>query len=724
MESLHLELRADWWWLALVVAGALVASVWYYTLHRAVLTPLQRATLTVLRAVGLVLLAVVLLMPVARLFRSYQEEPRVAIVVDNSASMRIRDARFDRARLVESTIEALRSAFPAPQIIPLRGGRSVEPIPALVKDSFQLQDQATNLELPFLYLAERRRDNIQAVVLISDGAYNTGNMPVYAAESFGKPVFAIGVGDTAALRDIAVTALVTNERGYKDIEMPVQVSFTADGLDGDVPVVLLDGGTEVTRTTIRLVPSQRFYRVLLPYTPRQEGVRKLSIRVGPLPAEFTPVNNTRSEFVTIVPNERRIVLIAGAPSADVTFISDLIKSERGVQLKTFIQKIGATFYSSAPTAADLRSAESIVLVGFPNAASPDELLALIVEEVRRGKSVLFVASSTIDPRKLAKLEPILPFSIERWGATEMSVSLAVTERGANHAIMQGGDDQIPAEAWNSLPPVFRPEAFVIPKPGAEVLATITIGTASLDEPLIIAQRSSSLRAIAVLGYGIYRWKLLGEGMDRARGKNPPSVLGSFIGNSIRWLASDEQTKKVRIRTTKQHYVSGEPVEFIADVQDDALRPVDDATVSVTVRRGDTKFDVVLLPTGSGRYVATLQSLGGGDYSFSGKVLRGTQLYGGDDGRFTVGELALEFQNLRMNAPVLRALAERTGGQFIAAESLNAENLWQQIRMLPGFRARAVTEARTLVLWNSWVLLALAISTFAAEWFLRKRFGAV
>lgn len=725
MESLHIEFVTDGWWLVLVLAAAVGAALWYYAVHRALVSGWARIVLVVLRSLGIGLLAAVLFQPVVRFFSSREEPPRVAVVVDNSASMRIRDGRFDRSRIVRRALEQIADAFPSSAVVPLRFGRTAELLPVFALDSFRLDENATDLEAPFDFLAHRRGDNIQAVVLVTDGAYNSGAMPLYAAEDFGKPIFSVGVGDTAGIADIAVVSLVTNERGFKDVGMPVQVSFTADGISGEATLVLLDGGNEVARQRIQLAPTQRFYRHVFEYTPHNEGTRKLTARIEPVNGEYTTINNTLSEFVRVLPNERRVVLIAGAPSPDVAFISQLIGSDPSIRLRTFIQKFGAEFYGAAPTEADLRGAESIVLVGFPIASSSDALVALIADVAKRGKPILLVASQALDPRKLAVLDPVLPFSVERWNAAEMQVTCHLTERGSLHALMQPSEDRAPAsDAWNDLPPIFRPEAFVIPKPGAEVLATIKVGTTSLDEPLIVARASGERRSVAILGYGLYRWKLLGEGIERVRGKQTHSPIGAFLSNSLRWLSSDENSKKVRIRTSKRHYISGEPVEFIADVQDDALRPIDDATVTVSIRSSQRQFELVLQPTGNGRYIAALQSLAGGDYSFVGRAQRSSQVLGTDEGRFTVGERSLEYQDLRKNAQLLRILAERTGGEVIDADQLDAHRLWQRIEKLPGFRPRVVTGTRTLAIWNSWLMLALAIAAFAAEWYLRKRLGLV
>ncbi|MCX7930271.1 MAG: hypothetical protein N2663_06080 [Chlorobi bacterium] len=724
METLYIETNASWWLIVFTAISIIAISVWYYAQHRALFLPWQRWALIGLRSLGLLLLVAVLFQPVARLFASRQEPPRVAVIVDNSLSMNIRDQRGHRAEQLRRALEQLEHAFPLSAIVPLRFGRSVEQLPTLARDSFRLTEEATNLELPFNVLMQQRSANIQAIVLLTDGAYNTGAMPLYAAEQLAKPVFAIGIGDTASLADVAATAIVTNEYGFKDVELPVQVTFTSDGIDGEATVVLLDNGTTVARTTVHVSSNQRFYRAMLSFVPQTEGVRTLSARIEPLQGEFTTLNNTISEYVTIRPNKRRIVMIAGAPSPDVSFLGEMISSDRSVELRTFIQKLGAEFYGAAPTAADLRSAESIVLVGFPTASSPDAVIRLVAEQARLGTPLLFMASPSLDPQKLRLIEPVLPFSIERWGSAEISVSCDVDDSKTDHPLLHNPRFGVTEQVWSKLPPIYRQEVFVVPKPGAEVIATIRIGTTPLSEPLIISQAVTGRRVVAFLGYGLYRWKLLGEGIERVRSPiSSGSVLETFISNSLRWLVNADN-RNVRIRTSKKHYTAGEPVELIADVHDDALNPIDGATVTVTIASDKQRFDIPLQPAGSGRYIAALSSLAGGEYRYEGKVSRDGKLLGTDGGRFSVGRLALEYRNLRMNAELLRLLSERTSGVYVDVATFDASTLWEQITRYPTFRPRAVTEARTILIWNHWILLAAAVLVLAVEWYLRKRFGAV
>jgi hypothetical protein len=96
------------------------------------------------------------------------------------------------------------------------------------------------------------------------------------------------------------------------------------------------------------------------------------------------------------------------------------------------------------------------------------------------------------------------------------------------------------------------------------------------------------------------------------------------------------------------------------------------------------------------------------------------LIGRDDGRFNVGEFNVEFAEPRMRNDILRELAARTGGKFYTVS--NAGSLMDDIRNNPRFAPREITTKADFELWNAWPLLALALTAFAIEWFMRKRAG--
>ena len=91
--------------------------------------------------------------------------------------------------------------------------------------------------------------------------------------------------------------------------------------------------------------------------------------------------------------------------------------------------------------------------------------------------------------------------------------------------MRINGDERDKELWNSLPPIFKTETFIDVKPESEILSSIRIGSSPVPEPLIMTRTFAGNRSLAVLGYGIYRWKLLGMAPDIARGSSEsPDIL--------------------------------------------------------------------------------------------------------------------------------------------------------------------------------------------------------
>jgi hypothetical protein len=297
----------------------------------------------------------------------------------------------------------------------------------------------------------------------------------------------------------------------------------------------------------------------------------------------------------------------------------------------------------------------------------------------------------------------------------MQVYADLTPSAQSHPSMRVSDP----EAWRSLPPIFRSETPVVARPESDVLARARIGATTLDEPLIVARRLGRSRSMLLAGYGIFRWQLLAEGPREARGEAKPALLDEFINNAMRWLGTIDDERRVRIATTKQLYNLGETVRFYAQVYDDEYAPLSDATVSVDIA-GAARRTLTLASSGNGRYEGTIEDLPAGDYSFSGRAARGGAEIGRDGGRFAIGEIGLEFLQPSMNAELLRALAQRTGGRFYTARETGT--LVDDIRRGSGFAPRSVESEREVALWSSPWVLAAAIAAFVIEWTIRKRSG--
>jgi len=118
----------------------------------------------------------------------------------------------------------------------------------------------------------------------------------------------------------------------------------------------------------------------------------------------------------------------------------------------------------------------------------------------------------------------------------------------------------------------------------------------------------------------------------------------------------------------------------------------------------------------------LKDLLEGDFFYQGNVEVNQARLGSASGRFSIGDIDLEYMNLQMNAPLLRNLASRTGGKFYTPETANT--FLDDLKSNPNFKPVSFTDKYESALWNLPYILAAVILLFAMEWFLRKKFGMI
>jgi hypothetical protein len=582
--------------------------------------------------------------------------------------------------------------------------------------------EGTNLSLAFRKLYElKQEENIQAIVLFTDGIYNLGENPLYNAEKLVVPIFTVGIGDTMPPKDIAITSLLTNDVGFVGKTQPVKVSVKSYGIQGNAVIKLFENQNLIGEKTIELNRNLEDYSVVFEYLPKEEGFQKLTVKTENLPDEFTYLNNIQSEIVKIVKNKRKFVLLAGFPNPDIPFLKSIINTESGSQISTFIQKKNAEFYEPQPNKKDFEEAEAIIFVGFPIASSPDYIINWVKEELERGKAFLLILQSSTDFSKLKRLDDFLPFTYISNNIREYNFVGNFNPYKIGHPILHIADGSNDIKLLNQLPPIFRTELFTKPKPESEVLATIKVNNVDFQEPFLIARNFQNKKSVAILGYGLYRWKLLGLSTREIMGKNNEitDVGSSLLSNVINWLAVSDEFSRVKIKTNKTKYFSNEKIEMVAQIFDAAYSPIENALVKVKINKGNQSFENVIPYVGSGIYSLQIGPYSEGDYTFIGEVFVGNNKIGESKGRFVVEKSNLEFTDFRTRTELLRYIAQQTGGKYFRWDE--TQKLKSTLNMLD-LKTKIITKKEEINIWNNLILLVIAISLLGVEWFLRRQKG--
>jgi hypothetical protein len=719
MPELHLSIVYHLILLLIAAVCSVGLSSFVYRLTVPPVSSAQRYTFITLRSVGLFLLFLLLGEPLLSLISHSYDQPIVAVLIDHSQSMALSDRAGPREKTLKSILHA-----PVWNGISKNGriayslfDSKVKSLATMTDDSLTFKGEATDIAEALKSMKQNYTSaNLQAAILITDGNSTVGMNPLYEAVELGVPIFTIGVGDTIEQKDLLIRKATTNDITYAGAKVPVHVTVHSAGFGGErVQVSLRDGATILDEKSLMLERGTRDYLVPLTLATEKIGIQKFTAEVSSLPGELTQQNNRTNFFIKVLKSKMHIALIAGSPSQDGAFIRRALQSDKNNEVRSFIELSNGQFHENTLNSEALSAIDCMILVGFPSALSSSSSVQTVYHAAVAEKPYLMILSRTIDFNKLHTMDPLLPFTLENSTNNELQVFTVVSEMQQNNPILKINSSTNTVEEWSKLPPVFRLQGIFRSKIESEVLVMSRLQSLPLLEPFIVARNVNKLKSLAVLGYGLWRWNMLSDA-----GSGTDQMLEHFIGNSVRWLTTQEDSRKIRVQSSKHIYTAQDAVEFTAQVYDDNYQPLEDAQVEVKVQNGSESNSIVLNALGSGQYQGEVESLREGDHTFAATVLANGVTIGSDHGTFSIGGLNAEFLETRMNKSLLQQLAAQTGGRYYDSDDFNS--LDQDVTMLPNFKPREVNKSAIIEIWNSRWMLALVTIIFALEWFLRKRIG--
>lgn len=722
MQTLSFSLTGNGLLLIFLILFFIAFTVFSYFNTNPIISKRKKILLITLRSLALSMLLFAIFEPIITRNISSEVSPKYAILIDNSKSMTLTDASGNRKAKFDEVINSLEIENNNDEKIFGIFDRELRFLNNLKKDSIKLEGENTDIAAAISstnFIKES--ENLKSILLVTDGSFNMGNNPLYEAEKSGKKFYIIGIGDTSKPKDILVHSVLNNEIAYIDNIMPITVNINYSGFTNTTTKIkFLEDNKLVEEKELIIDGKSSSISQYFEYSPKSEGTKKLTFIIDGLNQELNKENNQISKYVKVLKNKRRISIFAGYSTPDISFLKNILKNLKGIEYQEYIQKLGSEFYVT-PSAEDIGNTELFIFVGFPINSTPNNILDLVAKQLSLGKPILFVGGLKTDYQKLKILEDYLPFNVASTQQREFEVLADFYPNAISSPILRINGDDKDIEKWNNLAPLFRTETFVRTKPESQVLAGIKINNSPINEPLIISREIQNKKSLAVLGYGLYKWKLNSYAQEVAKGRTETEDLYQlFITNSLRWLSVNEQSQRIRIQPIKKFFSENEAIEFIAQIYDAAYIPIDNAVVTVKIKIDNGTRDLVLNQIGNGRYYGKLNGLAKGDYQFVGYAEKNSKKIGTDEGRFTIGGVNAEYRDLQMNYSLLKNIADFTGGKFyFPSESGNIIN---DIKSSNTFKSTIVTSKDDIQLWNNWLLMIFAIIMLSIEWFLRKRSG--
>ena len=686
-----------WFALLCVLLGAFFSVALYFRNNQTDFDRKAKIVMSVLRGVSIALIAFLLLAPMLKLNVKETEQPVLIVAIDNSESMvATPDSTFYRTDFQEKINNLVQSFSDKYDVKTYLIGESAAAANGKEQLTVPFDGKMTNLSSLFTDVENvYANQNVGAMVLVSDGIYNTGSNPQYQAERLKFPVYTVLAGDTTVQTDLRIAGIIHNNQTFLGNYFPVEIKVAATHLAGNKAVLkVLEGENEVFNKTIDIRGNQHFETVKLTLNAKAKGTQKYRVELSELDGEVTYRNNADNFYIQVVDTREKIAIVYYAPHPDVGAIKSALETSDKYEVEVF----SAETFNKNPNDYSLFILHQLPAVK-PAAGN---LLSKIQQE---GISALYIIGKQSDLKAFNNL----------------GAGISITQQGGkvmyNEAYPSFNDNFLTftfseeaRQMLRNYTPLLTYFANYQQSVGANVFMYQKISNVVSTYPLILFSQNAKGRTGVITGTDIWRWRL----QNYLKAQNFDAF--DEIINKIALYMSVKGDKSYFRVPSQEVYNENTPVEFTAEVYNESYELITDPDVRFVLTDGNGKEYVSQFSKQNSSYYLNLGKLPVGDYSWEASTVAGTKTYK-KSGSFSVQEILLESMNLVANRDVMRAIAENTNGQCFDIRDM--ENLEKVIKENDDIKPVVTYNKKYTLILNSWIYLALIILLLGIEWFMRK-----
>ena len=731
------------WLITAVAIGALALVIVMYRRVRAVST-LDRVVLAVIRLAAIALVLGCLLRPTTVVSSAVAQRNVLAILFDDSRSMRLRDVEggtrmealqrvfADSSDLVRKLSErfALRTFRFAADAGPSSGA-------ATLTGSGARTDLAGALDVTREDLAGMP---LAGVVIVTDGADNGGSdlaASLLALRARRVPVYTVGVGQERFARDIAIERVTTPPSVLAGSTVLLEAAIGVRGARGEKTTVTVEANGRIVATDeIQLPASGDIARVRLRVPPLDPGTYRLSVRARPISDETVTENNAYHTVLQVRPGPARILYVEGEPRPEFAFLRRAVADDSSLQIVGLMRSAERKFLrlgvrdsleliSGFPVRREELFQYRAIIIGSIEASffTGDQLRMLADFVSQRGGSLLALGGrSALGEGGFAgtPMAEVLPVNLERINADSNAPALELkvrpTAAGLSHAALQlRGSDSSSAARWDSLPPLTTVNRLGTLRSGATVLLTGSnpaSGASGPNVPVLAFQRYGRGMGAVLSVQDSWQWRM------NASIPVEDETYATFWRQLSRWMV-EGVPDPIEITAVPPRVGPGEPVTLRASVRDSTFQNINSAAVTahVTTPSGriiDVPMEWSLREDGS--YTGRYNAEEAGVYALSADARVGRDTTRSSAGAMLADDQGADVEQAELRTPLLKRIASETGGRYYPiadSKRLSDDVIYTESGV-------TVRDARDL--WDMPVVFLLLALLLGTEWVYRRRRG--
>ncbi len=736
MPPSHSELTFSWTPATLVfgIALCLATAVLSFLIWKRNRFSLSSGVLETLRLFSVAAVALTLNQPEWRQTQPPDRKPVLAVLRDASGSMGTEDVPVgEHAGSAPRSRESLAAELSDPDIwSPLSEPFDivVEPFPG--EGGATTPETGTDLGGVLAGLLDRH-PHLAAVVLISDGDWNTGEAPSRAATRYrmeGIPVFAVPVGSETRLPDLAVTAFDAPTFGLvgKPVRLPFTLSSALPRNHSSALEIRTNEGETIAAEVV--LPAMGRVQDTLLWTPKAEGDYELTLTLPPADEERDLSNNTLSAPIAIRRERLKTLIVESLPRWEYRYLRNALERDPGVEVNCLLFHPegsgpgGGPGYLETFPESDALSAYDVIVLGDVGVAEGqltlEQVTALKQQVVAQAAGLILMPGFRGHQISLLDtvLEDLFPVQLDPaqprgWGSATPG-QFELTELGARSLLTRLEDtENANANVWASLPGFQWYAGVVRAKPGSEVLATHSSESNRHGRIPLIATKTYGTGKILFMGTdGAWRWRKGVEDKYHYR----------FWGQVARWMAYQRNMAsdgRMRLFYSPDRPRTGDTLTLNANVMSVGGEPLQSATVVVQIAAPSGRVETVRLQPGGeeqwGLFTGTFAPSEPGEHRLS---MTCAENGGSLDTTVTVQGTAVERVGEPARHDVLDEIARLTRGELLA--TVDPARIRERVASLPS----PEPIERRLRLWAHPAWIGAIVGLLTLFWIGRKMAGAV
>jgi len=651
------------------------------------------ALMSIFRFLVVFFLSFLLLAPLVRTLFKETEKPLIIIVQDGSSSV---PGNADSTTFVpgyrdkiDNLTTTLSKAF---EVRSFTTGDHV-------REGLDLNfsDKQTDLSAVVSELKARFAGrNTGAVILASDGLYNTGSNPLYTYEQLHVPVYTIAMGDTTVRKDILIANLRYNRTTFKGNIFPVEITLDARQCAGQTVTLSVFKGTEKIYSAPVAIRSQRFNTLIPVYLEANSaGVQRYTVSVSKLDGEINSANNEAGFYIDVTDSRQKILLLANSPHPDLADISDILERSKSYDIQT---DLISNFKD------DITKYNLAILYQLPGSNGTAQQLIETCKKV--GVPIWYILGAQTSVTAFNSLQSGITISDNRGNTGEMQATPSTD-------FSLFGVSESDLQTISQFPPLISPFGTYVAQPDVSTLLYQRIGQVRTTMPLLSYMNGANYKTAFLCGEGIWKW-----GLSEYESSGNKNASSGIVLKTVQFLTSGKKTTPFRVYM-KNDYPENEQVVADAELYNETGELVNEPEASIVFQNDDgRKFNYVFARDNKA-YTLNAGFLPQGKYSFTASVLLGNKSLS-ESGIFTISPVLAEQSETVADHQLLQTLSIKTGGQMFNSDQIAtlADSLISRNDIRPVVYVRKKLDDLINLKWICFVLAGF----LTIEWIMRKRSG--